>query len=150
MFVAAIDPGVTTGVVAAFVKPRVDIVTIQLHLVQDISDPSTVSLTVAGLRCHNIFVEQKPSRPSKEGLDSWEIIVNSFVCDYKYRTVTSGRLGDYKERTMFLVQPSHWKPFMKARRSLLPKGLPHHAKDALLMLHYAIQINYPDKEIIYA
>jgi hypothetical protein len=150
MYIASIDPGVTTGLVIAHVKARVTQVTVTPVCVDDIStNLLSIVFVCTSYRCCNIFMEQKPAHPSKEGLDNWELLYQSLLM-HNYTPVTTGKIGDSKRRTLFLVQPSHWKPFMKNRKALLPKPLPHHARDAFMMLHYSIQINYPDKEIVYA
>jgi len=152
MHIASIDPGVTTGLVIAYIKPRVDQVTITPVLVEDIVTNHSVIMSHAiQYRCRNVFMEQKPAHPSKEGLDNWEFLFQKFTATYGYMPATTGKIQDHpsQHKVLWLIQPSHWKPFMKARTNLLPKNLPHHAKDACMMLHYSIQINYPDKEIIW-
>lgn len=152
MNVASIDPGVTTGLVISYVKVRIDIVTITPLLVVDNENQPTVMSLIRSNKCRNVFMEQKPSRPSKEGLDNWEWLFQKLTETDHYNLAKNMFIQqqDPSRRRLYLIQPSHWKPFMKNRRALLPKPLPHHARDAFMMLHYAIQVNYPNKEIIYA
>lgn len=152
MYIASVDPGVTTGLVIALVTPRVNQVTIKPVFIEDHDSQPMVISRIRTHHCRNVFMEQKPSRPSKEGLDNWEFLFHKLMGTDNYFATDNIRMQyqPKNRRSVFLVQPSSWKPFMKNRRALLPKNLPHHAKDAFMMLHYSIQINYPDKEIVYA
>lgn len=150
--IASIDPGVTTGLVIALINPRVDTVSVKPLWIEDHTSQPMVLSRVLTSKCRIVFMEQKPAHPSKEGLDNWEWLMHRMLGSYKYHMAHSSLIQDHtkNQRHLFLIQPSYWKPFMKNRRALLPKNLPHHAKDAFMMLHYSIQINYPDKEIVYA
>jgi hypothetical protein len=152
MFIAAIDPGVKTGLVISNVLPRNDIVTIAPVVIDDIVEKDMIIPTILQYHCRNIFMEQKPAHPSPEGLDNWEFLFHGLLGGHNYHLAKTKEMKDCSRqlRMLFLVQPSHWKPFMKNRKALLPKPLPHHAKDAFMLLHYSLQINYPDKEIVYA
>ena len=149
MHIAAIDPGVTTGLVVVNYTPRVSQMTVHVQHAAQHAD-ATAALIVSiirSLRCRTVVMEQKPKNPSKEGLDNWESIYQRLLTQ-DYGVSHNMHIDHHSARTIFFVQPSQWKPFMKSRAKDTPFRQ-HHVADAGRMLHYFLQVNYPEKEINY-
>ena len=149
MNIISIDPGVTSGVVIAYFTPRVD--SLSVHLVWQGTDtnPGMIYSRMKTNRCRTVVMEQKPTHPSQEGLDTWEALYQRFLVDganISHDLALERR--NPKKPVVYFVQPSQWKPFMKSRSKDVPV-IEHHAADPARMLHYFLQVNFMDKEIYY-
>jgi hypothetical protein len=147
--IASIDPGISTGLVISGITLRTDYVVVHHNLSHTFDDPNDVLSKLQSVHCRKIVMEQKPRFPSKEGLDNWETIYQTLLArGYKLaKTLQQGDI-DIKSSYLFLIQPSHWKPFMSSRCNEVPKTDSRHSKDAACMLHYFVRMNY-QKEIKY-
>lgn len=149
MNIIAIDPGVTTGVVTVSAKPHATYVNLFVTHHDACKVASDVLDVLKQQRSTVVIMEQKPRNASPAGLDTWMNIYQRLLLN-KFQVSHSTSLDDRKMRTVFFVQPSSWKPFMRSRLHTIPKELcRHHVADAARMMYYFLQVNYPQKELTY-
>lgn len=147
--IASIDPGISTGLIVSNIIERTTYITIQPKLICTLDNPENVMAELQANRCRLIVMEQRPNLPSKEGLENWEVIYQ-WIMAHKYRRANTLMYDhDNRNPTLFLIQPSQWKPFMKFRLKEVPKTDSKHSKDAACMLYYFIKMNHKMKEIEY-
>ena len=149
MILTAIDPGTTTGMFIADVhvmKSTCAIVPLTL-----VSEPDTnrVYQLLGQFQPWAVVMEDTAIAPSREGLAPWEIIWNGLIQlgfhrikGIKFRLVPRG---------ISLISPGVWKPVMKTQSinwgDIHPNS--QHEKDAVMLMHYWLRVNYSQKEIEY-
>lgn len=156
MNIASIDPGQTTGAVICRFDAGVDLVNIRKQDTYSLQQEhlSTFLESLRKEKCRLVVMEDKPSNPHKQLLEAWNFLYYGLL-EEGYRFTNSKMYDTYSKnyRMVFLIPPSQWKPFMKARnainKNMFSKMKTKHEKDAAQMLQYFLQINHPTKEIYY-
>lgn len=123
------------------------------HVTQTTDITSVASTVLGTVNLRHVVMERMPQHPSKAGADPWNKIYLMLQMN-DYQVVSGTRYDITSGRTIYVVSPSQWKPFMKTRmdpKQFKTSGMPvPHARDAAAMLHYFIQMNHPEKRIYYA
>jgi len=146
--VAGVDPGQTTGLAIADVHVAEDRVDLLLFELGSYSTPHSASRKIIKSDCSSVVVENMPVNASLAGRVPFDNIVSVLSMDLfqvqKHFMFQTGSLC--------FITPGLWKPVMKAQHvtdhgSWEPVN--QHEKDALGLLHYAVQLNFMSKDVVY-
>ena len=137
MRISSLDPGFNTGVAIAIMKESISTQTVTLEkylLCTVIDEPATVANLVIASRSWFCLMEAKP----RNAEDS------AWVPNNKLKVL----LGDHP---IHEIGPGIWKPFMRSRLAALELWAPEtqHERDAIAMLHYYVQTQFPFRKVLY-
>jgi hypothetical protein len=153
MFIASIDPGVSTGVAIYFCKEKVEVLSVQPKVHKTFSLSKEVPFTVFDNRCRLVVMEDKPTNADHLLLPHWYEIYYGLTRKGFEASRDYNLMNHPRGNVLFLVPPAMWKPFMKSNKyaiqSVLKNCSTQHEKDAAAMLHYFLKITHPTKEIYY-
>jgi hypothetical protein len=146
MRIASIDYGLSTGLAITILEETEKKIFLNHYLVCTIKDniPSVLNFVQAA-RCYSVVLEQRPSRASDIGLDTYEKTLAGLK-ELGYHD--SNKI--FEEHALVAISPGVWKPFVKHQWMEYAKWSPEspHEIDAIGLLYYAVRTQTnPNKEI---
>jgi hypothetical protein len=149
LHVAAIDPGVTTGLAIAHLVITDAEVVIKRQALLSTTNPLSVVSLVCSQGCDSVILEKRPANASQEGTENYEKIFNQLILSDKYyRAVGFWLIPE----GICQILPGLWKPYMKTLKGLdLGSWEPttQHEQDALALLYYVTKLNHMSKDVQY-
>ena len=146
----SLDPGEQTGLVVDKISHRPESATIAIVEQHTLVSVAEILEIVDAHRCAVGVMETRPRNGTTLGLNVYNKLFHQFLSSkFLASTVPKMNKPSISKPQLILIGPGLWKPFMASRSRNIPVMKSQHEKDAVMLLHYLIQINHPGKEVRY-